>query len=216
MLTEGEKIRIRNEEVFRTEVCRELEAKKPRSLWTLLNSSFALWFLSSVVLASLTTVFTYYQAKRAEQGRKIEIERRFETEINSRISLALRGAHFDQSRIAHGKEYSPESIYITAQSYLDNSFTTSSSSLQDFSVYPEYKGRTFRSLVSELRSVVNRARQSDLTNALEEYEKLLDLGSQQNGNEKATQQTVQSLVEHLGRLARAVGYPGYEVTSARF
>jgi hypothetical protein len=212
MLTEEEKIRIRDEEIFRTEVRHELEAIKPRSrrqrFWALLNSSFALWFLSSVLLASLTTAFTYTQAKRGEQLRKAEIERRFDTEISSRISLALRGAHFDQSRIAHGAKYSPESIYITAQSYLDNSFTSSSSSLQDFSVYPEYKGRTFRSLVLDLRSIVKRSRQSALTSALEEYETLLDLGSRPNEtNDKATQQTVESLIEHLDRLEKAAGYP---------
>jgi len=208
MLTEEEKSRVRAEEIFRAEILRDLQANKPRSnhqrLWTLLNSSFALWFLSSVVLAGLTTAVTYYQAKRGEHLRKAELERRLDTEISGRIALARRGAHLDEKRIAQGADYSTQAVYNTAQFYLDNSFITGSSHLYDFSLYPEYQTRTFRSLVFELRSVVDSADRPELTDVLAVYEKLLDLGSQINGkNEKATQQTAQSVIEILDRLTKS-------------
>jgi hypothetical protein len=207
MLTEEEKIRIRDEEVFRTEVRHELEARKPRSrperTWAFLNSSFALWFLSSVVLASLTTALTYYQAKRSEQSRKSEIERRLDTEISSRIDLAQRGARLDKERVAQHNEYPPEAIYQNVQYYLDNSFMTGSSSSLDFSIYPEYEKRTFRSLVFELRSVADPSARSELTDALADYERLLDLGSQPSGKgEKATPQTLDSVLKLLDQLTK--------------
>src|SRR5882762_7285196 len=49
MLDDDEKARIRQEEIFRSEIRREIEASKPKKrlsarVWTCLNSSFALWF----------------------------------------------------------------------------------------------------------------------------------------------------------------------------
>lgn len=207
MLTEEGKIRIRDEEVFRTEVLRELEANKPRSrperLWALLNSSFALWFLSSVVLASLTTALTYYQSKRSEQLKMSEIEKRLDTEISSRIALAQRGASLDKERIAVHNEYLPEAIYQNVQSYLDNSFVTGSSNRLDFSIYPEYEKRTFRSLVFELRSIADPSARTELTDTLAVYERLLDLGSRTSAKgEKATQQTVESALKLLEQLTK--------------
>jgi len=218
MLTEEGKTRIRNEEIFRTEVRRELEVNKSRSrrerLWTLLNSSFALWFLSSIVLASLTTALTYYQAERSEQLRKTEIERRLDTEISSRITLAQRGALLDGERVAQHNEYPPASIYQNVQSYLDNSFTTGSSNRLDFSIYPEYEKRTFRSLVFELRSVADPSARSELTAVLAVYERLLDLGSQPGKGEIATQQTVESALKLLDQLTKRRWLPPQGVPEA--
>jgi hypothetical protein len=192
MLTEEERTRIRAEEIFRLEVCRELEASKPRRsrrerLWSLLNSSFALWFLSSVVLAGLTTAFAYYQSSRGEQIRKAEIARRLDTEISSRILSALAGLRSNKVRIEQGTSYAPELIYSNAASYLDNFFITDPSNPRDFSIYPEYQKRTFRSLIFELRSVVDSSVRPELTDALAGYEQLLDLGS--IGNRKGGKTT---------------------------
>jgi hypothetical protein len=182
MLTEEESTRIRAEEIFRLEVRRELAASKPGrsvrdSFWSLLNSSFILWFLSSVVLASVTTAFTYYQSSRGEQIRKAELEGRLDTEISNRISLALAGLRTDQKSIEHGKSYPANLIYRNTQSYLDNFFITDPSNRRDFSIYPEYRQRTFRSLIFELRTVVDSSMRPELTDVLAGYEQLLDLGS---------------------------------------
>src|SRR5579862_4598115 len=182
MLTDDEKARIRAEEIFRLEVNRELAASKPRGSlrersWAFLNSSLGLWVLSSVVLAGLTTAYAHYQSNREEQTRKAELERRLDTEISSRISSALAGLRLDKVRIEQGERYQPEWIYSTAQSYLDNFFITDPSSRRDFSVYPDYRNRTFRSLVLELRAVADSSARQELTTVLAAYEQLLDLGS---------------------------------------
>lgn len=202
MLSEEEKSLIRTEEIFRAEVRRELEAKEPPShakkVWTFLNSSFALWFLSSVVLAGLTTAVTAYQAKRSEQLRKVQIERRLDTEISSRIGLTLRTVRLERAKIAGGEAQGPGTAYGTAESYLDNSFPKTS---WDFSIYPGYKARTFRSLVSELTSVADPSEQPDLREAILVYDKLLDLAFRANRAEDEAKQA-KSVIDLLERLTK--------------
>jgi hypothetical protein len=205
MLTEDEKSRIRAEEIFRSEVRCELEARKAsppqQRLWTLLNSSFALWFLSSVVLAGLTTAVTFYQSKRGEHLRRAEAVRHLDTEISSRIGLAQRVVRLQQSSLAPG--YGPLSagdIYGTAVDYLDNSFATRPADPQDFSIYPEYKSRTFRSLIFELTTVADPSERLGLNNAVVTYEKLRDIETQLDGKEKATPQTAESVIRLLDQL----------------
>ena len=202
MLSEEEKGRIRTEEIFRAEVRRELEGKEPSSrakrFWTFLNSSFALWFLSSVVLAGLTTAVTSYQAKRSERLRKAQIERRLDTEISSRIGLTLRTVRLERAKIASGQAQPPGTAYGNAESYLDNSFPNTS---WDFSIYPEYKARTFRSLVSELTSIADPSEQPDLKEAILGYDKLLDLAFRANGAEDETTEA-KSVIDLLERLTK--------------
>jgi hypothetical protein len=198
MLSDEERIRIRAEEIFRFEIRRELDATRPRPplrerLWSLANSSFALWFLSSVVLAGLTAGFTYYQSRRGEQIRKAEIERRLDNEISSRVSSALAGLRIDSARIEQGESYPPGSIYSNTQSYLDNFFVTDPSNRRDFSVYPEYQKRTFPSLIFELRTVVDSSLRPELTDALANYEQLLDLSSIENSKREKNTDKRESL-----------------------
>jgi hypothetical protein len=68
----------------------------------------------------------------------------------------------------------------------------------DFSIYPEYKARPFRSLVSDLISVAGPPERSDLKEAILTYDKLLDLGPGANQTEeKARAKSVIALLEGL-------------------
>jgi hypothetical protein len=200
VLTEEEKSRIRAEEIFRDEVRRELETKQPPSraqkIWTFLNSSLALWFLSSVVLAGLTTAVTSYQARHTEHLRKAESERRLDTEISSRIGLALRVVRVQQAQVARGGAPPDGYPYGTAIAYLDNSFANTP---WDFSIYPEYKARPFRSLISERASIANPSERFDLKEAMAIYDKLMDGGSRANGQKEnaAQAEPVIELLESL-------------------
>jgi hypothetical protein len=182
MLSEEEKSRIRSEEIFRLEVSRELEAARSiaspsRRFWSLLNSSFALWFLSSVVLASLTGWFANYESRRNEENKKVETVRRLDTEIANRMSQALAGLHLDEQRIKQHPTFPPMAIYGNIVLYLDNSFAHNHSNPRDFSIYPEYRNRSFRSLTIELNSLVDSSARIDLKEALAAYEELADLAS---------------------------------------
>jgi hypothetical protein len=182
MLNDADRSRIRSEEIFRLSVIRELEATRPgpspsRRLWLLLNSSFALWFLSSVVLAGLTGWFASYQSKRNEQLKKADTVRRLDTEIGNRISEALAGLTVDEQRIRQHPSFTPMSIYANVVLYLDNSFISNPSNPRDFSIYPDYRNRTFRSMILELNSLIDPSGRPELKDALDGYEKLADLGS---------------------------------------
>ena len=99
---------------------------------------------------------------------------------------------------ASGQAQPPGTAYGTAESYLDNSFPNTS---WDFSIYPEYKARTFRSLVSELTSIADPSEQPDLKEAILGYDKLLDLAFRANGAEDETTQA-KSVIDLLERLTK--------------
>jgi hypothetical protein len=184
MLLEEEKERIRAEELFRHEIRREIESKsskhsRGKRLWLLLNTSFALWFLSSVVLGGLTAAIASYQKYHSEWSRKAETQRRLNTEISNRISEALDANHLYQQRINSGQvnEPSAESVYMNVLDYLDNHVTYDGKSY-DFSIYPEYQQRKFRSLIFELSLVADRPMLPALRDADANYTKLTDLADQ--------------------------------------
>ncbi len=91
VLTEREKGKIRAEETFRFELHKQLKAKtnsgrsKRERVWSVLNSSFILWILSSVVLSSLTAGYTFYSNRRAKAEERSKLEYRLNTEISYRI-----------------------------------------------------------------------------------------------------------------------------------
>jgi hypothetical protein len=179
MLLEEEKNRIRAEEVFRQEVRREIEAGMPERskgnrFWSVLNSSFALWFLSSVVIAGLTAAVTTYQKSQSEHMQKADIQRHLNTEIGTRIAEGLVALRLDIKRIESGKVFFPSAVYTEAISYLDNR-VTDGRKLLDFSTYPEYRLRSFRSLIFELSAVVEQSELPGLRQAEVTYGKLVAL-----------------------------------------
>lgn len=182
MLLEEEKNRIRTEEIFRQEVRREIEAEiskqsRGKKLWSVLNSSFALWFLSSIVIAGLTAVVTIHQKNHSEYMQKTDIKRRLNTEITSRIKEALEALHLDIKRIDGGNVYPASSIYNEALHYLDNN-VTDGQKLFDFSIYPEYRSRRFRSLIFELSPIVEKSELPQLRQAEATYKQLEKLADQ--------------------------------------
>lgn len=144
------------------------------TVWSVLNSSFALWFLSSVVIAGITTVFTLYKKKQNDQSEKTANARRLNIEMGNRIAEGMVAMHLDQKRIEHGKIFHPGAVYCEALSYLNNRVTADHKPL-DFSTYPDYRSRSFRSLIFELGAVVDQSDIPELKKAKLSYEHLEDL-----------------------------------------
>ncbi|HEV2175784.1 MAG TPA: hypothetical protein VGW33_01050 [Terriglobia bacterium] len=128
----------------------------------------------------MTTAFTYYQNRRGERIKKIEIERRLDVEISNRMSSALARLRVDQQDIGQGRLYAPAAVYGDVASYLDNSFLNDPKDPQDFSIYPEYQKRSFRSLVFELSTIVDPSSLPELREAVVGYIRFKDLASVQN------------------------------------
>jgi hypothetical protein len=183
LLTEEEKTRIRAEEVFRAEICRDLEKDRPSKhgwerVWELANSSFVLWLLSSVVLSGVTAVYSCRKENLEAETRRSERAKKLDTEIINRIFYALSQAQTDQDLIVNkGEKYRPTDIYNNKCYYLDNKFMRLTGNPNDFSTVPEYSARGFRSLILELRTLVDARELPSLNEALRAYGELTKLAS---------------------------------------
>ena len=183
MLSGEQMDKIQEEENFRHEARKKLEAKRSAAsirgkLWKLLNSSFALWFLSSVVLASLTWAFTEYQRYVTEENAKAELKQRISTEITFRIANGIIQNNLDTERLKSGEQFSPYSAFLSEFNYLNNDVYDRSVTPPfqiDYSVYNEYKTRKFRSLLAEIRSAVEKGDTKYLHDADQNYLKLENL-----------------------------------------
>lgn len=72
MLTHEQKAQIRAEEIFRSEIAREIASKAPPKPWTskvgeLINSSFGIWFLSTVVVGLTVWAYTGWKEDQDEK-----------------------------------------------------------------------------------------------------------------------------------------------------
>jgi hypothetical protein len=180
MLPEEEKNHIRAEEILRLEIRQEIEKERGKrstgkGLWSLVNSSFGVWFLSSVVLGGLTFGYRACQQRSAEITRKTETERRLKVEISGRVSNGLTEMRRSARRIERGeKQFTAFDYYFQARNLLDNRFHVSDYPY-DFSTYPEYKERSFRALTFELRAITGQPGLIAIQEARADYERLVDL-----------------------------------------
>jgi hypothetical protein len=154
-------------------------------IWVALNSSFGLWVLSSVVLAWITKAYSNRETRKAETLKKAEAAQRVDTEIAHRLAMAIAGARVDESRVESGST-NPKNIYINYYDYLENYFIQNDTKGRDFSAFPEFRERSFRSLILELRTLVDANTGADLKIALDAFEELAewgDLGSEDSSRE---------------------------------
>jgi hypothetical protein len=214
-LSEEEKNRIRDEEVFRQEIRRELEAGAPqktrgKKIWALLNSSFALWFLSSVVVAGITAVVTVHEKNNNERIRKEHVQHRLATELAGRATEGLVSLRLDPELI---KKATASWVYHEALSYLDNCVTVSATTdtvtktTLDFSSYPEFRHIKFTTVIYELGDVVAPAEIPALEQAHAAYRELTRLAdhaymeeSHTPYDEAAARAAVTISLEILGKL----------------
>lgn len=144
-------------------------------VWMFLNSSFGLWVLSSVVLAWITKAYSTRQAAKAESLKRAESAKRLDTEIAYRVAMALDGNRINEARLETSPT-TPQGIYQVAYNYLENFFIRGPENNRDFSVFPEFRERTFRALILELMTLVEAQEVPDLKEALEAYEELSEGG----------------------------------------
>lgn len=138
MLTEEDKQRIREEEIFRAEVQKslvQLTSPKPsyQHLWAFFNTSLGIWVLSTVFLGIIGWTYAQWQASRqnTEQINKLDIE------IDARLHAAEDTLN---SQLFRKKEDSP--IYVANVLLLPP--------MGERMILPEYANRNMRSLMYEL------------------------------------------------------------------
>jgi hypothetical protein len=152
MLDDEARQRIRDEEIYRSELRREFEQRRPapsprQRAWALLNSGVGVWFLSSVLLATLSWGWAERQKRAENEIRREDLNRRLATEIHGRVIEALEAMDVRPAVVA------PTGVYRLVIVHLDNTLRARSLNPVDYSTFPEFTGRTFRSLLTELKGL---------------------------------------------------------------
>jgi hypothetical protein len=188
MLTDEEKSRIRQEETYRFHVRSQFEQAKERkhySSWQILNSSFFLWFLSTIVLGTLTFTFTRWEADKMIQRERQQRIAQIDLEIRNRLQYF------------HMLKNIPDKIPLAIKI-----LEKPSAAEYPINVYPEFINRSFRSLLIELNDLVGRAEQIELTKAINSASFLMYLHVQYEDEykEELDLETKYELKEKLFRL----------------
>jgi hypothetical protein len=189
-LSNSDKKRIRKEEIFRKEVQRKLDDEKPspsrkKRIWDLLNSSFVLWFLSTLVIGLFGWMYSNYQERAKADNQKKELIRKLDTEINNRLqdtNYYLYGlkATAGNKNTSDLPILSPISVFERTIKRLDGIEAESNRPL--VGVYPEYKERGFVSLVIELKSVVEEDEQDKLETVISSFGSFRQRISEEQGS----------------------------------
>ena len=160
MLSDEDKQRIREEEIFRAEVQTSLSQATtpqpfPHRFWAFLNTSLGIWVLSTIVLGGVGGLYTQWRLSREDIERinnlDIEIDGRFEETIN-----AITAQEFKK------KDDSP--IFVANTLLLPP--------MGEHMIQPEYANRNMMSLMYELLSRLPVEEQGDIENALVELRQI--------------------------------------------
>jgi hypothetical protein len=140
MLSEEDKQRIKEEEIFRSEVQKSLSGQRPETahkrLWAFFNTSLGIWVLSTIAVGLFGWMYAQWQVgqQNAEQIRKIDVE------IHARIYAA---------QIYHSAGSSgPNGRYLSKADILLSPPTGESV------ILPEFANRNLKSLLFELQDRV--------------------------------------------------------------
>jgi hypothetical protein len=167
MLDQPTKERIKEEELYREEVRREIRARMPvtplQRLSTFVNSSFGMWLFTTVIAGGAVWVLTTWRdSQRADADRRLTIQH-LDTEIATRLDrLAIR-LPLLQSR----RQFS-EAIEALDQP---------GSRIYGSAAYPEYAGWSLLALLRDLRGRVIESDLSDVDRALRATLNLARLGA---------------------------------------
>ena len=150
MLTEDEQRRIREEEIFRSEVQQQLKRdtlsnKKTLKLWRALNTPFVLWLLSSLLLGSLSWVYSYLYTRNQQRQERAELHQKLDEELQFRMDIALSALEGMKKEIEQGnKFYSPAQIYSIVLKKLDGIGEERNV------IYLEFRERGLQSLIRQI------------------------------------------------------------------
>jgi hypothetical protein len=166
-------------------------------LWRILNSSFVLWFLSSVLISGLAALYTQWQSREAQQVQTRALQRRLNTEIGNRIHMVRTGFEVWRANIAQGGyPGTTRGAYALVASYLNNTAPG-----VDYAVFGEYRTRTFSSLIIELSALVQKEELPALREALAGYQRFAVLGSDTSLDRPDTPQQALAVIDQQVILA---------------
>lgn len=141
MLTEDDKTRIKEEEIFRAEVQKEVSQNSWKiKIWKFINSAIFLWFLGSVAVA----VIVAWQDSKNQARESAALASKLDIEIGSRI-YRLRGYMKRLENV--GGPLNVSDVLRNTGPVRDQPYP--------MGVFSEYKERTLESLLWELSQLVS-------------------------------------------------------------
>src|SRR5882757_2170407 len=151
VLTHQQRSQIRVEELFRAEVRRTLETQPDspspiRRLLKFLNTTLGIWLLSTVAVGTLSWSYGQFRDRNAEHDHTAEVVKRLDAEIGNRLADYRR-------RVEAARDTAELRIAIEQLDAYR-------------SLFPEYRQRTFVSLIWELHSATRGTQRFEIYSAL--------------------------------------------------
>lgn len=165
MLNEEEKQWIIQEIRSQLEQQKKVSSYK-QNLWLFLNSTFGLWFLSTITVGFITWSYTQWQLSQSKFSEKIERIRKIDTEIAHRLD-------YFYSDLKNTRTISD---YYRAVSYLGKT--------APLVVYLEFEQRSLSSLLLELSYLVPKDKMNDLKSMVKMVNRLASLGDHNSNNKE--------------------------------
>lgn len=158
MILEEDKMRIKNEEIFRAEISKSLEQNQEKTfqqkLWSFVNSSFGLWLLSSVVVGLIAFFYNNAQLQAKISAANSSTIHKLNTETSHRLQ---------KFKLALSQQESEALYYqnIELAYMLDGTLVIDGSVSPEKPIYifPEYKDRTINSLLYEMERLSQNEKQ---------------------------------------------------------
>jgi hypothetical protein len=156
MLTDEEKSKIKEEEIFRFEIQKDIESQKRKfSFLSFLNSALGIWILSTIIIGLFTYFFNDYITTRKENKEREDKIRQLDTEIESRISQFWVNIYplvdIKVTSLPLKKGISFDTVKVCWQAFKNS---PSVNKKLTYSIYSEYESRTTVSLMVELKKLL--------------------------------------------------------------
>ena len=155
---------------------------KKTFLWEFVNSSFGLFLMSSVVLSLITSVYTNYKYKKQHQLERQKNIRQLDGEISNRIYQLLFYTRLEKKNNATMDIWKLDPVcradlFDDGSNMLDNALIHRKNNPEDFSVYYNFRYRSFPSLVIELSNLTGKKEHPALRKVINTYEHIVDEAS---------------------------------------
>jgi hypothetical protein len=196
MLSEQEKQRIHEEEIYRSEVRGALpnpnslsDFKRWSRIWQFINSGFGLWLLSTVVLGLATWGYTRWQTTRESEARNVESIQKLDIEILSRLFAVL---SWGEGYTTAGGKVGQTQTNIAPADLVNKLLHPPGSEKM---LIPEFANRNLKSLLFELSFRLKGNEKIVVEEALIEIEQI-------ERDYASKQLTVEEVPEYLGRVMK--------------
>lgn len=193
-LTDEHRDQIKLEEIYRDEVRKSLVSKKTRKgqIVAFLNTPFALWILSSILLTVITATWSAWSNQRDKDRAKNERISKMKAEIAYRLSEAEENlTHVDDPNFRLYNAVAPVTEALVAA---DPQYHSQGPA------FPEFEKRTVKSLLIEWQTMTNENKEkSNIADFLETIKKIENTGINREVTEEEKAELIRQvrvLIDH--------------------